>query len=264
MTNSIISLFKSIIFKIIPINLLKQLRKIHYYHKLRGENERSEPDLLMIREFMKEGDLVFDIGANYGLYTKVMSNYVGKSGFVYSFEPIPETFKYLSNNIKKLDLDNVEAFNVAISDQKGKVFMEVPKFENSGENFYEARIVERPDNKLINYEINTISLDDLVKEHQFKPAFIKCDVEGHEWNVIKGAINLLANFGPVLLIEINQPLIEPDINTTQLLALLKSLDYNIYINENQKIVTYQGGNNINYYFLRENHISMLKESQKKI
>jgi len=237
---SIISLFKSIVFKTIPNNLLKHFKKIHYYHKIRDENERSEPDLLMIREFIQEGDQVFDIGANYGLFTKIMSNYVGKSGFVFSFEPIPDTFKYLSNNIKKLELNNVEAFNIAISDQHGKVFMEVPKFENYGENFYEARIVERPDNKLISYEIETTSLDDLVKEHKLKPSFIKCDVEGHEWKVIKGAVKLLSDFGPAMLIEINQPLIEPDINTTQLLALLKSLDYNIYINENQKIVKYKG------------------------
>ncbi len=246
---------KSLFYKYIPEFIIKYLKKIHYYKKLKKINEFAEEDLMMLKDFIKEGDQVIDIGANFGAYTKIMSQKVGSNGKVYSFEPIPDTYNYLKYNIKKLKLNNVIAFNLAISDNMGKVKMEVPKFAGAGDNFYEARIVEKENTNFKTFEVNTDTLDNLYKSYGLNPSFIKCDVEGHEWFVFKEGKLLLSNCKPVLLIEINQDIKMPDANTSELLDLLKSLGYNIYINIHNHLKKMNEEERVNYWFLTEEHLS---------
>ena len=61
----------------------------------------SEPELDLLPSLVKPGDVVLDVGANYGLYSHYMGRLVGPSGHVYAFEPIPftaATFDALTEN----------------------------------------------------------------------------------------------------------------------------------------------------------------------
>ena len=95
----------------------------------------GEPDLKVVEHLIKPGDSVVDIGANTGLYTKRMSELVGRDGRVFSIEPVPLTFDILGFNVGKLGLTNVELINCAISDTNGSVIVEVPLYESGEENF---------------------------------------------------------------------------------------------------------------------------------
>lgn len=240
--------------KYLPAPILKIIKQWHYLRKINKVDENSEEDIFHLKSFIKPGDIVIDIGANFGVFTKIMSICTGEKGKVYSFEPIAETFSYLRNNVNKLRLSNVILYNLALSDTKGKAIMEVPKYEHSGENFYEARIVEKKDSSLKTYEIKTDTLDNLFEKTSFNPAFIKCDVEGHEWAVFLGSRKLLEKCNPVLLVELNQNLSTPDYNTELLLNYFKSLGYHLFINKNNKLNTWRGEKMSNYYFLKDKHI----------
>lgn len=246
--------FKILAYRYLPNTILRFVKKVYYYKKLVKINEYAEEDLLMLKDLIKKGDQVFDIGANFGVYTKIMSQLVGNTGKVYSFEPIPYTHKYLVYNVKKLKLNNVIPINMAISDKKGKAKMEIPTYSNAGENYYEARITEKSDNKLKIFEINSDTLDNLYLTYNFKPSFIKCDVEGHEWFVFKEGKSLLSMHRPILLIEINQNINLPDDRTTQLIEFLKSMGYGIYINFQGKLKKFKDEKKVNYYFLKEEHL----------
>ena len=78
-----------------------------------------EKELGILNQFIKPGDTVLDIGANFGVYTHEFSKLVGSEGKVYSFEPIPETYGRLCYCVDKLNLNNVEVFDVALSDRDG-------------------------------------------------------------------------------------------------------------------------------------------------
>lgn len=255
--------FKNFIYQYLPYNIIRILKKIHYYHKLKNAAETSEEDLPIIKELVKNGDDVIDIGANFGLYSKFMSHSAGNQGRVFSIEPVPETYDYLANNIRKLKLSNTLPLNFAISDEKGKATMEVPKFIHTGDNFYEARIVDKVDDHLKTFEVQTTTLTDLLQEFNIRPSFIKCDVEGHEWQVFKNAEGFLRQFSPVLLIEINQDLSIADDNTRKLLNLLNSSGYSIYISSGKNLKKWNGEKKYNYYFLMEEHAKKLtKESEQ--
>ena len=252
------TLIKNVLFKFIPDRILFRIKKWHYLRKLTKISEEDEEDLGMLRNFLHEGDHALDIGANIGIYTMFLSRFVGTSGKVYSFEPIPETYHFLKNNIKKLNLDNVTVLNTAVSDYSGKVLMEVPKYDKAGDNYYEARIVSGPVKNLKSFEVDSCTLDQLFKKYNFHPAFIKCDVEGFEWNVFKCAENLIKKTGPVLLIEINRELNNPDNKTKKLLEFLKKNEYGIYIKQDNQLRAWKEEKKVNYYFLMHRHVNELK------
>jgi FkbM family methyltransferase len=249
------SIIKRLIFACFPNLLLGWIKQLHYYRKLKHTLESEEEDLLLLHLFIREKTHVIDIGANIGLYTKFMSKYAGKDGRVISIEPIPETYNYLKNNIQKLKFENVTPLNVAISDKNGKVMMEVPKFRDNRENLYEAKIVDDTDNTCIHCEVETKTLNDVCNQYHVKPSFIKCDVEGHEWFVFKGADYILTNYKPALLVEINEDLTSPNLNTSSLLDFLNKKGYQIFIYKNNHLKPWENEKKFNYYFLTQEHIN---------
>jgi FkbM family methyltransferase len=167
--------------------LLPHFVKCLYQHRVLSRKQ-PEPDALRCRSFVKPGDSVVDIGANIGAYTKLLSEWVGPEGEVFAFEPIPETFGYLRHNAKRLEFNNAIVCNAGLSSYSGKGRMVVPDG-----NFYLAEISDR------GQEVDLIRLDDVFRQR--KIAFIKCDVEGHEMEVIEGALQLIQRDHPVWLME---------------------------------------------------------------
>ena len=71
-----------------------------YHHGLIDGRELPVENFLV--QFLKEGDVCIDVGANVGFYTLLTSALVGESGRIYAFEPTPRTFHILtSNSIQK-------------------------------------------------------------------------------------------------------------------------------------------------------------------
>lgn len=126
-----------------------------------------------------------DLGANIGRYTKHLSALAAK---VLAVEPTPLTFASLSHTIKALGMKNVELHHCAVSDREGRGSMKVP-------NIYEAKLTEGD-------EIPVRTVDSLCA-HLPRVDFIKCDTEGHEVKVVKGAQNVITRFKPMWLIETN-------------------------------------------------------------
>jgi predicted methyltransferase len=85
-------IYKKLLKTYLPDKLLNKIKRLHYYKTLKFFKIESEPDLLIVKEFVNEGDLVIDIGANIGVYTMYLSNFVGIKGKVLSIEPIPLTY----------------------------------------------------------------------------------------------------------------------------------------------------------------------------
>jgi len=165
------------------------LKRCHYLHLLSAAE--TPPDLLRCREYIREGDCVLDLGANIGTYSKVLSEWAGPTGRVHAFEPIRETFGYLTAGIRKLGLRNVTCHNAAVSWHTGEGRMMIPDA-----NMYKAEISDRGSS------VRLVRLDDLFAE---RISFIKCDVEGHELQVIQGSEKLLRTWHPTWLMEVSRP-----------------------------------------------------------
>ena len=89
--------------------------------------------------------------------------------------------------------------------------------------------------------------------------FIKCDVEGHELSVIKGASQLLAKCRPAWLIEISGHLYDGGSPAGELFRYLRRHDYAPYWFNGQKLIkATPGDKSINYFFLHPSHLAQLR------
>ena len=70
-----------------------------------------------IHDYLRDGDIMIDAGANIGVITLESSVIVGNKGKIYSIEPHPKTFRFLRGNIQLNSFDNIEIFNVVLGNQ---------------------------------------------------------------------------------------------------------------------------------------------------
>lgn len=138
-----------------------------------------------------------DVGAHIGVFSWNLASHFSKT---YSFEPQKEIFNYLCGNIALKGLsEKIETFNMGLSSKEDLLtFYTREHSENSGMGM----------NGFVNYHFDDDRVDDSLKL-KVKPldffnienvGFIKIDVEGHELDVLKGALNTLArsNYPPIL------------------------------------------------------------------
>jgi FkbM family methyltransferase len=227
-----------------PDSALTPLKKAYYERILRHSDGTEEPELVVLGELVNPGDCVLDIGANIGVYTKRLSQLVDPDGKVISMEPVPGTFEVLQSNVRALKLNNVRCMNVAASDHTGLVNMEVPKYETGWQNIYRAHIVIDSSGA-----IQAISLDEAFRDLD-RVDFIKCDVEGHELSVLRGAAGLIQKHRPKWLIEVGG---DPDREGTdawRCFQLLTARGYRVFIANGSGLRPRETGMiAINYFFL---------------
>ncbi|MFM9903063.1 MAG: FkbM family methyltransferase [Pyrinomonadaceae bacterium] len=192
------------------------------------KSQSGESDVM--RQFVNAGDCAFDIGAHFGFYTTLLSELVGKDGSVVAFEPNPQMLPSLK---KTLDLkSNVRLFDCALSDQEGTIIdLYVP------EDASMASLSDWTSGRGGNVHKATCQmniLDDLVESENLRiPQFIKCDVEGAELSVFRGAVTTLDRVdAPVILFELNAKAAEAFGTTTMayfdLLESLRLPDYKFF------------------------------------
>ena len=255
------SIPKRLVLRLLPESVLRLLKKIHYAQVLRSISQDDEPDLKVIQHLVGPGHHVADLGANIGVYTKCLSELVGTFGRVYSVEPIPFTFDVLRSNVRKFGLRNVELKNCAISDSDGYVTMEVPRFDWGGENFYEARIVSGHAKRSFRQAVvPSYTVDSLFSELDSPIHFIKCDVEGHELSCLRGAVRTIQSSKPAWLIEISSRPDDEKSTSYQTFRLLRESQYEAYWFDGTRLRVYgPRDTSINYFFLRAEHLRVLRE-----
>lgn len=149
---------------------------------------------------VKPGDVVFDIGASIGLYSVVFSQTVGPSGSVFAFEPNPAVLPALEETI--LRLPNATLFPGGLADESNRLALLIPGDPSMASL---ADWTRGEHGKVTSCFCDFWRLDDLIEKGTVpRPDFMKCDVEGAELLVFRGARNLLNSPGaPVLFFEIN-------------------------------------------------------------
>ena len=251
---------KQMALRFLPDRLLQRLKKIHYAKALRAASEGGEPDLKVVRHLVGRGSHVVDVGANFGLYTKFLSELVEPSGRVYTIEPIPLTYEILTSNLKRLKLRNVEPFNFAVSDDEGDVRMEVPCYRSGGENFYEARIVSSAATASVrSVRVEARPLDALFG-HLRSIDFIKCDVEGHELACLRGAESILRKVKPAWLIEISGNPDDDESSAAEVFRMLRDSGYTaMWFDGLHLRLRERGDRSVNYFFLTRRHMRLIPE-----
>lgn len=165
----------------------------------------NKPMVDFFKQFIKEGDLAIDIGANIGDTTVPIALSVGKSGLTLGFDPNPYVFRILKANANlNKDKTNLHAINCAISTAEDEFY-----FISSEASFSNGAIsptIESHHGKFVHTEkIKGVNLLKFLQENYEdwipKLAFIKVDTEGYDKEILKSISDLVAKQKPVIIAE---------------------------------------------------------------
>ncbi|MDX1493060.1 MAG: FkbM family methyltransferase, partial [Longimicrobiales bacterium] len=175
---------------------LRRLESRHRAWRYRTRTDSAE--IRWLRSTLRPGDVVVDAGAYKGGYTYWMRKAVGPEGRVYAFEPQPRLAGFLREMVGAFDWKNVTVESVALCAERGRRTIHVP---SRGPSQRGSLVVERDGART--YTVPTDSLDDFLarQEGPGNLALMKCDVEGNELELFRGAEQTLRAWAPRLLFE---------------------------------------------------------------
>jgi FkbM family methyltransferase len=143
----------------------------------------------------------YDLGANVGYYA-LLANRVISAGKIYAFEPIPASRavfeQHIAINKKQLQHNNIEILPFGISDSEKEMSFSNNPGQQDGNTYIRSsgNYTEAEDT----VTVQCFSIDELVARGWAAPDVIKIDVEGAEYDVLRGAIQTLRKYRPAILL----------------------------------------------------------------
>lgn len=175
---------------------LEDLEDVNY-HEFRTE----EPVIRDIISELNEDDVFYDIGANIGVYSCVISKKLNR-GNVIAFEPSPPAYRKLKDN-SELNGDRIQHYQIAVSDENSRV-----EFAVDIGDVQSRRSTLNVGNNSIEYKsikVDSKKLGTVIREENLPlPNVIKIDVEGAEYRVLKGMEDILDSV-EIVYCEVHNP-----------------------------------------------------------
>jgi len=187
-----------------------------------------EPETVKwIEKFLKKDETIFDVGANIGAYSLIMAKVHKGKNKVYAFEPNFTSYNKLCKNIILNNCDeSIFPFQLALSEKYGIDTLNYSSFE-VGSAYHTIG-----DNRFLKSSpkyrqpIITYSIDKFISDFKLSiPQHIKIDVDGLEYDILRGAIKTLSSKSfRTLNVEID----ENSKNSQKIITFVKSLGFTFY------------------------------------
>jgi FkbM family methyltransferase len=186
-----------------------------------------------LAENCKAGSVIIDIGAHIGLFSVIASQVTGKTGKVYAFEPAPSTYGLLQKTLRINHNESViETFQKAVGRGKGKITFFISDGAADNGN---SLVNYKDDRPLHGIEVDVTSVDVFVKEKKLNRLdFIKIDVEGAEYDTLRGAAETLQSLRPVCIVAIHpEPIMAKGDRLEDIYDFIISQRYRIMFNKKE-------------------------------
>lgn len=186
-----------------------------------------------LEDSCKPGAVIIDIGAHIGLFSVIAAQVTGKTGKVYAFEPAPSTFALLQKTVVINHEEQViESFQQAVGAETGKITF----FVSDGQADNSNSLVNYKDDRLMQgIDVAVTSIDNFVKEKNIsKLDFIKIDVEGAEYDTLRGAAETLKKLKPFCIVAIHpEPIAAKGDKLDAIYDFINSCNYRITLDKKE-------------------------------
>ncbi len=185
-----------------------------------------------LKNVVRRGDVVLDIGANLGYYSRVLSRLVGAEGKVYAVEPVKPVRGVLEHNLRRCA--NVEVVPYALGSEDRRLEMvndssRLTGYMGTGQNYIpgsdggdDAATEANIHDSAARFEVEMRRGSELFGGLE-RLDFIKCDIEGYEGVVIPEMAGVIERHLPVVLLETGGAL------RRQMIELFRSWGYGGYV-----------------------------------
>lgn len=182
---------------------------------------------------LRRGMTFLDIGANDGIYSIFAAKRVGPDGTVWAFEPSTREVGRLRSNIECNGLD-VLVFPAALSDVIGKADLVVAEPQHAGLNTL-GQIAYEGVGEWRREPVDLLRLDDVVAARPpSRLDVIKIDAEGAELRVLRGALETIHRYRPLVLFEIlPRGLASQGTSAEELMAFVRAQGYVVHSFDHQ-------------------------------
>lgn len=180
--------------------------------------------LNILDKVLKDNSNCIDIGCHKGEILEEILKRAPK-GHHYAFEPIPIFYNALK---AEFAAENITLSNIALSDKKGNAtfnyVVDAPAYSGLQKREYKLK---EPNIEELTVELN--KLDDVLPK-DYRVNFIKLDVEGAEFDVLKGAEKLMKNQSPTIIFEFGLGASDHyDVHPEEFFAFMKNFNYDIFL-----------------------------------
>lgn len=155
--------------------------------------DRREINYLL--RHLSTGQCAVDVGAHKGAYTYWLQRAVGPHGRVFAFEPQPELADRLRATLAASGVTHVRVENLGLSDRCGSAVLVQPPGSTC------SATLEKRSGIHSSRTVQVVTLDSYFQASNARIALLKCDVEGHELAVFRGATRILREHRPLLMFE---------------------------------------------------------------
>jgi FkbM family methyltransferase len=192
--------------------------------------KQFEPEIVEIAgRYVDSTKDVLDIGANVGLFTVLFAKTICESSRVLAVEPTTQALKYLRGNIERNGCSqSVVVFEGVAADTQGDFQIHVipglSEYTSVGQLVHHS-VQKMPAEKIV---VQGDTVDKLVDAFNLRPGFVKIDVEGAEYLVLRGAMQTLKEFQPVIFAELSEKMLASCGATPEMvISLLQHSGYRI-------------------------------------
>ncbi len=207
----------------------------------------------LIQKISREEDVIVDIGANIGVYSFWFSKCINDKGRIFSFEPDRKNLERFKYGFSLNHISSLSIHDIAISDKNGEAKF-FSGLDEQSSLFYES---EKSAQQFTT--VKTQTLDDFCKQNNLATInFLKIDVEGAEWFVLKGASELLQNKSiKIIQLELNNHINKFNLKIDDVVDMMSNYQYELYRLEEYFVkidihtINLLEEENNNYYFIND-------------
>jgi FkbM family methyltransferase len=203
-----------------------------YLHSFRHKNywfhgkNREKGSMELFRELVHPGDIVLDVGANIGYVSLYFGTLVGDRGRVYAFEPGQNNLSYLARNVAQAR--NITIIPNALGERAETRPFHLENLTGQTNSFLsEFKTLEAAARShFMTVETKSVPVqvlrgDDFVEKNGIRPDFVKMDVEGFEYEVLKGLEKTICESRPAMMVELQ-------VHYEEIFEMLTSLGYSVF------------------------------------
>ena len=188
---------------VLKYNFAQRMRWVRLLLHSRSSKLNEPVALDILSKISRPSPVIFDIGANIGLFIKAFNKSAFQPKAIYAFEPSSYVHSILKVTVARFK--NVRCFKLAFDKQDGETILNMPLKKSGSIRVGLSHIGNVSEGEYLKETVRTMKLDHFIKEQAIEAVdLIKIDVEGAEYNILQGADALLRDMRPFWFVEISE------------------------------------------------------------